>query len=302
MKRRGSLDFEVLSDRTEIVKTEKTYPLEQHLQTNVENVVMCEEVARGGFATVHRANFNSNIVAVKKLLSIRTKNEKDRRKLRKEVSIMCELKRLGLSNHFVDLIGYDLNSFSIIMEYMGGGDLYRYLQRTKHTIDLHTKLSWAVELSEALHMLHNVGFIHTDLKSLNILLDSSHTKLKIGDLTDVCSIEDCKNIVSHGTPYWMAPEVIRQESCNEKSDVFSLGVILWEIITQRKPYEGYNALEVIELIGNKNVCKPFRLQIPDDVDPRYSKIIKMCWLEDPSQRSSSEQIWKMLVEIKHNLK
>ncbi|KAJ1383261.1 Serine-threonine/tyrosine-protein kinase, catalytic domain [Sesbania bispinosa] len=76
-----------------------------------------------------------------------------------------------------------------------------------------------------------------------------------------------------GTPQWMAPEVLRNEPSDEKSDVYSFGVILWELATEKIPWDNLNSVQVIGAVGFMNQ----RLEIPKDVDPRWASIIESCW-------------------------
>lgn len=87
--------------------------------------------------------------------------------------------------------------------------------------------------------IHRMKIVHRDLKSANCLVDK-HWTVKICDfgLSRIMTDENMKDTSSAGTPEWMAPELIRQEPFTEKCDIFSLGVIMWELSTLRKPWEG----------------------------------------------------------------
>jgi sterile alpha motif and leucine zipper-containing kinase AZK len=74
-------------------------------------------------------------------------------------------------------------------------------------------------------------------------------------------------------PEWMAPEVLRNEPSNEKCDVYSFGVILWELATMRVPWSGLNPMQVVGAVGFQNR----RLDIPKEVDPQVASIISSCW-------------------------
>ncbi|RYR07982.1 hypothetical protein Ahy_B05g075485 isoform F [Arachis hypogaea] len=79
-----------------------------------------------------------------------------------------------------------------------------------------------------------------------------------------------------GTAEWMVPEVLRNEPSNEKCDVYSFGVILWELSTLQQPWGGMNPMQVVGAVGFQH-C---RLVIPDDMEPAIMDIIKQCWKTD----------------------
>jgi len=95
----------------------------------------------------------------------------------------------------------------------------------------------------------------------------------------------------------MAPEVLRNEPSDEKCDVFSYGVILWELCTLLQPWEGMNAMQVVGAVGFQNR----RLDIPDNIDPAIAEIIVKCWHTDPKLRPSFADIMAALKPLLKNL-
>ncbi|KAI5396936.1 copper transport protein ctr1, variant 5 [Lathyrus oleraceus] len=96
-----------------------------------------------------------------------------------------------------------------------------------------------------------------------------------------------------GTPEWMAPEVIRGEQSNEKCDVFSFGVILWELVTLQQPWRQLNPSQVVAAVGFMDK----RLEIPRHVNPQVAALIELCWSADPRRRPSFSYIMKCLLQI-----
>ncbi|KAL8124164.1 hypothetical protein AgCh_011973 [Apium graveolens] len=96
-----------------------------------------------------------------------------------------------------------------------------------------------------------------------------------------------------GVAEWMAPEVLRNEPSDEKSDVFSYGVILWELCTMRQPWGGLNPMQVVGAVGYQH----HRLDIPEDIDPIIADIISKCWQTDPRLRPSFTEIMAALKPI-----
>ncbi|KAK6137530.1 hypothetical protein DH2020_028728 [Rehmannia glutinosa] len=104
------------------------------------------------------------------------------------------------------------------------GSLFRTLHRNNQSLDIRRRLRMAIDVARGMNYLHhrNPPIVHRDLKSSNLLVDKSWTV----------------------KPQWMAPEVLRNEPSTEKSDVFSFGVILWELMTERVPWSDLNSLQV----------------------------------------------------------
>lgn len=96
-----------------------------------------------------------------------------------------------------------------------------------------------------------------------------------------------------GTPEWMAPEVLRNEPSNEKCDIYSFGVILWELATLRLPWSGMNPMQVVGAVGFQNK----RLEIPKELDPIVARIIWECWQTDPNLRPSFAQLTVALTPL-----
>lgn len=116
-----------------------------------------------------------------------------------------------------------------------------------------------------------------------------HFSINIPIITSLRSISCCLQ------PEWMAPEVLRNEPSNEKCDVYSFGVILWELATMRVPWSGLNPMQVVGAVGFQNR----RLEIPKDVDPQVASIISSCWDSDPSKRPSFSQLLSPLKQLQH---
>ncbi|OVA06238.1 Protein kinase domain [Macleaya cordata] len=146
--------------------------------------------------------------------------------------------------------------------------------------------------------IHRMKIVHRDLKSANCLVNK-HWVVKICDfgLSRVMTDTHIRDSSSAGTPEWMAPELIRNEPFTEKCDVFSLGVIMWELCTLNRPWEGVPPMQVVYAVANEGS----RLEIPEgplgkQADPRYIH----CWAE-PDERPSCEEILSRLLDCEYAL-
>jgi len=142
-----------------------------------------------------------------------------------------------------------------------------------------------------LHTLKPKAIVHRDLKPTNLLVDENWT-VKVADFGFARIKEDNATMTRCGTPAWTAPEVIRGEKYDEKADVHSFGVIMWQVLTRKQPFAGINFMGV-----SLAVLEGQRPQVPQDCPPKFKKLIKSCWHADPKARPSMEQVVAELTEI-----
>ncbi|PWA60770.1 PAC motif-containing protein [Artemisia annua] len=151
--------------------------------------------------------------------------------------------------------------------------------------------------ARGMNYLHHYSppIVHRDLKSSNLLVDKNWT-VKVGDfgLSRIRYHTHLNTKAGIGTPQWMAPEILRNEQADEKSDVYSYGVVLWEIATEKIPWDNVNPMQVIGAVGFMNQ----RLEIPKEVDPMWALLIESCWHSDPHSRPTFQEILIKLKDLK----
>ncbi|KAL0799471.1 hypothetical protein Bca101_054646 [Brassica carinata] len=152
-------------------------------------------------------------------------------------------------------------------------------------------------------LLPRPPIVHRDLKSSNLLVDRNLT-VKVGDfgLSRVKHETYLTTKSGKGTPQWMAPEVLRNESADEKyilvsclvkSDIYSFGVVLWELATEKIPWETLNSMQVTGAVGFMNQ----RLEIPREVDPLWTSLMESCWNSDAKLRPTFQELTEKLREL-----
>ncbi|KAL8140442.1 hypothetical protein V2J09_006463 [Rumex salicifolius] len=185
---------------------------------------------------------------------------------------------------------------SMITEYMEIGSLYFLI----HSSGLKKKLNWRRrvklirDICRGLMCIHRMKIVHRDLKSANCLVNK-HWTVKICDfgLSRIMTETPVKDSSSAGTPEWMAPELMRNEPFTDKCDIFSLGVIIWELCTLSRPWDGVPPERVVYAVANEGS----RLEIPDGP---LGKLIADCWAE-PNDRPSCEDILSRLLDCELTL-
>lgn len=175
--------------------------------------------------------------------------------------------------------------YCIVMEYCPEGTLYDYLSREEE-IPPAKVLFWARQIAKGMQYLHANKIIHRDLKSLNILI-AENDNLKISDFGTSRAIGDKSTKMTFaGTAAWMAPELIRRLPCSNRVDVWSFGVLLWELLTQERPYNNIGAAAIIYGVGSGKLSLPIPAQCPEDL----KALLHLCWHSKPRNRPSFKQI------------
>ena len=134
------------------------------------------------------------------------------------------------------------DSINIIMEYCENGDLGKYLKRQMgRTLNEAKIWKFFIEMSLGLHYLHANKILHRDIKTINMFLGKDD-KVIIGDLGVAKLLNQTANMAHTvvGTPYYLSPELCEEKPYNHKSDVWSLGCVLYELCTFKHPFEANN--------------------------------------------------------------
>ncbi|XP_057792364.1 serine/threonine-protein kinase EDR1-like isoform X2 [Salvia miltiorrhiza] len=244
-------------------------------------------VGIGFFGEVFRGVWNGTEVAIKVFLEqdLTAENMED---FCNEISILSRLRHPNV----ILFLGASMKppQLSLITEYMEMGSLYYliHLSGQKNKLSWRRRIKMLRDICRGLMCIHRMKIIHHDLKSANCLV-SKHWTVKICDfgLSRIMTDAPIKSS-SGGTPEWMAPEVIRNEPFTEKCDIFSLGVIIWELYTLNRPWDGTPPERVVHAVANEGL----RLEMPQGP---VGRLIADCWAE-PHARPSCEEILARLLD------
>lgn len=238
------------------------------------------QIGRGSSGIVYKAKQISTgrIVAVKELTSMNL-DKYEVASLRREVLCLSTLKY----KYLIDFIGATTTSpYWIVTTFMPGDSLFARL-RDKKDLSPYQLTVIAYEIAEGMAYLHSKNIIHRDLKTLNILLDEKMEPR----ICDFGISRQCENMMTGlvGTFNYMAPEIIAKTGYNLKADVFSYGMMLWEMLRGEIPFNDLGPMN-----AGKAILNGQRPPIPRSTPKPLQQLIKDCWQVDIERRPSFNEI------------
>ncbi|KAG5526854.1 hypothetical protein RHGRI_032946 [Rhododendron griersonianum] len=230
------------------------------------------KVASGSYGDLYKGTYCSQEVAIKVLKPERIDSD-----LQKEFAQEVFIMRKVRHKNVVQFIGACTKppTFCIVTEFMFGGSVYDYLHKQKGTFKLPSLLRVALDISKGMNYLHQNNIIHRDLKAANLLMDENEV-VKVADF-GVARVKSQTGVMTAetGTYRWMAPEVIEHKPYDHKADVFSFGIVLWELLTG----------------------KGLRPTIPNNTHPKLAELLERCWQQEPNLRPDFCEIIDILQQI-----
>ncbi|KAF8367188.1 mom-4 [Pristionchus pacificus] len=207
----------------------------------------------------------------------------------KENSMKREIIRLHTygsgSEHIVRFYGFTINpKLGYAMEFMDCGSLDDLLNKNKHLqYRIDHVFSWLRQVALGARYMHSVGLMHRDFKPHNLLLRDRYLTIKIGDFGEVGEVKQTMTNCKGSAP-WMAPEVFKGKQYTTACDVYSLGIILWQMVTRKQPYPGITAYTI--LWNTAQGARPLQT----DCHPLLWTMIEKMWTMEPAERPSMDHV------------
>ncbi|OHT02411.1 TKL family protein kinase [Tritrichomonas foetus] len=277
----------------------------------VDDLKLSEKLGSGGFGTVYKATRLSTgeLLAVKEIRA-------DKLSMSVWASLYSEVATMAPLKHpfVLELVGVHVKEpYRIITRYCSGKSLFDRLHQypnanytnknnnnntsTNNSINKDgmtndgcltasqlTKIAYQV--AEGMMFLHANGIVHRDLKTMNILLDDGNVA-KIADFGLAGMLKNNKELVGGvGTPHYSAPEVLERKRYGPKVDIYSYGMILWEMAMKQVPYRGKTHQAIYDQVVHKNWRPSFNKTVSEDM----KRLITKCWNVNPNERPDFSEI------------
>lgn len=261
----------------------------RHSDVNLEN-----EIGNGQAGIVKKGTMveTGEVVAVK-ILYRKVLSKPEQESFRREVIAMSVLNHPTL----LKFKGYTEEApFYVITEFMPNGSLFEMLRKNPDALTPTIRTLIALDVARGLEYLHGKGMIHRDLKSLNILLDENY-RAKICDFGMARIKSEGPKTGLIGTAHWMAPEVLLSApDYDQKVDVYSYGIFLWELLTGDMPYKDMKQSQITVGVTMENMRPP----LPENGPSRIIELIQSCWHNSPSERPTMSRVVAMLALPKYH--
>lgn len=241
-----------------------------------------DEIGYGAYGEVFKGSYKNFEVAIKKLFNQELSSQ-EKESFRREVTTLAQCSHQFL----LPFVGYtNVHPYCILTTFISGKSLYSNLHETTKPLNSTQKTIIAYGIASGMDYLHKKHLIHRDLKTQNILLYPN--KMPV-----ICDFGSSRQIVSGGgmtalvgTPQYMAPEFLADQSYNSSVDVYSYGVILWEMATDCIPFDGLQAPQVVYQVMSHRTT----LKVPEEINAPLANLIRSCLSEDPEKRPTFSEI------------
>lgn len=263
-------------------------------QININDFEIGKQIGHGGFSEVYIGihTITGQLCAIK-ILNAKVLHEDTLTVYEREIRILANGRNLFL----LSFVGFTVtHPYTIVTVYCPKGSLYSALHNKSGSPILNgtQKTIIAMGIAYGMHRLHKIRVIHRDLKSLNVLLDENCLP-KICDfgLSRYIDNPDSFLTVDIGTPHWMAPELFTSHDYTNKVDVYSYGIILWELLTGTYPFRHYNSLQIAYAVCKEDERPEIPRYCGSSLTPNELKdLITQCWEKNPNSRPPFISIYK----------
>ncbi|RIA88911.1 hypothetical protein C1645_825584 [Glomus cerebriforme] len=274
---------------------------EEHIKYyEYSNFTNIQQIGRGSYGNVVRVNWKNS----DRFFALKSFNNDEQTikvvvkelKLHRSVDDHENIVRLyGITK--VEDTTHQINKYSLVLEYANEGTLNTYLNDHINDLNWNDRYRLAFQLSSAVEFLHDKDIIHRDLHANNILVHQKNIKLADFGLSKKIAEASSNTSKILGVVPYVDPKIFNDQSqnykLNKKSDVFSIGVLMWQISSGFGPFKRieYDACLILSIVNGK------REEIIDGTPVEYSKLYTECWEYEPNKRPNIQHVVSILKAI-----
>ena len=253
---------------------------------NIHGYEIKQQIGTGSYGVVYKVQKDNKVYVLKQIPINPNSTISQIDSVKNEAKILSSLKSKYVVEYYDSF--EEKNCLNIIMEYCEGGDLGTYIsnyQKMNSNTSLNEDFIWKVfiQICFGLYDIHKQNILHRDLKSLNIFL-TKEFQVKIGDLGVARVLQNTQYASTFiGTPLYLSPEICEEKPYNEKSDVWALGCILYEMASFKHPFNAKNqAALFLKILNGK--YEPLSTKIPIDIKKMIERLLEKNYFKRPSMK------------------
>ena len=253
---------------------------------NIHGYEIKQQIGTGSYGVVYKVQKDNKVYVLKQIPINPNSTISQIDSVKNEAKILSSLKSKYVVEYYDSF--EENNCLNIIMEYCEGGDLGTYTsnyQKMNSNTSLNEDFIWKVfiQICFGLYDIHKQNILHRDLKSLNIFL-TKEFQVKIGDLGVARVLQNTQYASTFiGTPLYLSPEICEEKPYNEKSDVWALGCILYEMASFKHPFNAKNqAALFLKILNGK--YEPLSTKIPIDIKKMIERLLEKNYFKRPSMK------------------
>jgi len=266
------------------------------------DVVLGDKIGEGGFGVVYRGEYGGQKVAVK-MLHREQVDEKMFQEFQREAALMVNMNpHENVVATYGVCIDSDNKPIAIVAEYLEKGSLRNLLEDTSTHISFLQAIGIGRDIAKGMEHIHSQQIFHRDLSARNILVKEKDGGwiCKVADfsLSRFAKGDEGVTRSNTGPLKWMAPESLSEKKYGIKSDVWSFGVTLCEVLTRQEPYPELDNVQAASHVMHKGL-KP---RPPDNTPLKLTKLIEQCFQTDPKKRPTFSEIIQVFDEVEEDIR
>lgn len=248
-----------------------------------------KQIGKGSFGVVYKVKRKKDgEIYAMKCINISQMDRKSIENTLNEVRILCSINHPNIVEYKEAFLNKNDSELCIVMEYVGGGDVAsKIIECAKRKVRINEPTIWKyfIQTLAGIKALNEMKIIHRDIKSANLFLSSDFETIKLGDMNVAKIAKNDLAKTQIGTPYYLAPEIWKNETYGYKCDIFSTGCVLYEMTCLRVPFQGNSMQELFKKVSCGIIAR-----IPEEYSNDLYVIIKLCLTINPKIRPTVDEL------------